>query len=659
MMLRALIAIVSVGLAGSALAKSSYPDWLEECLENKSVIDRFEEEADALCLLDESEIEYEGRGVVSQKVRRAFHIYDRDGRENARIAIQMSDGRKLDGFSAWIIYKSGKIERYKKNDLVEIALDRDKLRSDSYQLQLDRSESMREETVFAFEYETSKKTVFLDGAWRFNMGVPVVLSRLSLTLRKGWELRSSVFNSDFSEYSNEGYVHRWEGRNIPAVEIEESQPFSSLMTGNLYYTVHPDSKEMSRYPYAIFSNWNDVARYVDASQDERILTNEALVAKTEEITAGKESQWEKISEICSYAQSINYLANSIDLYNGGGMTPQFAEETFEKHYGDCKDMTALARAMLSCIGIESFAVTAQIGSDSWVYDEWASPAAFNHCILGVRVSDDAPDCSGVFEHPKHGRMLIFDPTTKNSSPGVLPYYLKGRKILVCSEKDDALLALPEMLPEENRVKREVTATINLGGNLNAELVQECYGGAAESLRGLYRSLKRDDFESFLRAWIANGTRDAQIDSWSCEDFFEENRFELTLSFTARRYGRLMNQGEMMLFSPVLMSRLQWVPPVDDDRKTPYLLSPHRTEETIRISIPENYMLDSSSNRKELESEFGRYSMNVSFTDGVLEADRLSVLERSVVPVENYGQLVDYFEQKSRAESSKVVFKQKG
>ncbi|MDQ8187066.1 DUF3857 domain-containing protein [Pelagicoccus sp. SDUM812002] len=654
-----IIVALSVVLAAQCAAKSNYPGWLADSIDQPQLIEKYSEDHDAFALRDESEVEYRGRGQVVEKVRRAFHVYDRDGREYASIGIPLSSGAKLKSFDGWIIYASGKIERLKKSDLVEIAVDRAMLKSDSVLLQLDRSESMREGTVFAYEYEVSRSQVFLQSGWCFHLQIPVGLSRFSATLPSGWKMQSHLFGADFATSRTQGDTYIWEARDLDAVEVEEFQPFRSLITGNLVYSIYPDEKEISRFPYVVFKDWSAVAQHMDKVQSDRIEAGNDLRMKAEELAEGKSSRWDIVSEICTYAQSVNYLAVAIDLNKGGGYRPEDANKTFETHHGDCKDMTALARAMLKAVGIESYSVAAQIGEDSWVHDEWASPHAFNHCILAVPVGENAPELSGIVPHPVHGKLLVFDPTTKNAAPGILPYYLEGRKVLVCSPQDAGLLMLPNYGPDVNRVVRHVDAKIDELGDLSGTLKESNFGANAQILRGLYRNMKRDDFEALIRGWVARGTREAKIEEIECEDSFEENRFDLKVTFVAQRYARFMNKGEMLLFSPVFLSRIQWVPPVEEERKTPYTIAARHLEETLSIELPSGYLLDSFKKPPLLDTEFGSFSLDLEIESEKVEVSRQNSLRYTEVPVSGYGQVVDFYEQVARSESSKVVFRRDG
>src|SRR5919202_1263755 len=108
-------------------------------------------------------------------------------------------------------------------------------------------------------------------------------------------------------------------------------------------------------------------------------------------------------------QKVQYIAIQTGLGQGGGYRPHASTEVFAKSYGDCEDKANLMRAMLKADGIQSYLVAIYAGDPSYVREEWASPGQFNHCIIAVRVSDET-QAPTIVQHPKLGRLLIFDAT---------------------------------------------------------------------------------------------------------------------------------------------------------------------------------------------------------------------------------------------------------
>ncbi len=643
--------------SGNIFAKGSYPEWIAEAMKSTSAYGQLDEDASGLYLLNELSVAYEGRGMLEKSRRVAIHIRTRDARNYGSFG-EVIHGRsdKLRDFKAWIVYPSGKVESFRRKDLYEVALGSDQLYSDSKTINFDRSSSMRNGAIFAYEYTISRKTSFLQGVWDFQAELPVVSSRAVVEVPDKWRVDSRVFNSSDVRSTKNANRYVWEVRDLEALPDEPNQPFRSLLAATLCYSVVPDEQELKRYSYISFENWNDVANFALEAQKGKDEPDEAISAKSRELTATASSDWERIKAIGSYAQSVNYVAMSINLNSGGGYRPRPAPEVFEKHYGDCKDMTSLARAMLTSVGIDSYPVLAGIGGTSWVHDEWASPYVFDHCILAVPVGDEAPDVSGVVDHPKHGRIAIFDPTSKVAAFGVMPYYLRGRKVLVSSPWDDEMLSLPFASPEDDRVERECYVTLDESGALSGTITERNTGRYAQRLRHLRRSKSNEELEEFVELWIRRGVYEAEVERIECRDFFEENVFELVVEFSARRYARFMKNGELLFFRPVFLEQQEWVPPVDKERITPYVSRPLQLDERTVFVLPDGFILDSKNEEVSQLNQFADYDLDISVSGREVEVRRTRTIEYRVTPPEDYQMVIDFYEAVVRAESALLAFK---
>jgi Transglutaminase-like superfamily len=123
----------------------------------------------------------------------------------------------------------------------------------------------------------------------------------------------------------------------------------------------------------------------------------------------------------------------MNLARGGGHQPHLATEVFSKQYGDCKDKANLMKTMLRVAGIDSYMVAIYGGDRNHVHPEWASPEQFNHAIIAIKVPDDVA-LPSVINHPKLGRLLIFDPTESETPIGDLPEDEQGSYALICAGK---------------------------------------------------------------------------------------------------------------------------------------------------------------------------------------------------------------------------------
>ncbi|MEM9159844.1 MAG: DUF3857 domain-containing protein, partial [Verrucomicrobiota bacterium] len=333
-------------------AKGKLASWINQARDGREAYDRFDDDTQAIVLHSSSHKIYKGRGQIETRVREAIHLKTRDFRERFQAAIPLSnDSQRIVDFDAWIIYPSGKIETFRKKDLVMVAASQETLFSEAQIMILDRSYSARDDAIFAYEYTLAEKSVFLQTGWSFQDSLPTVYSQFSVSLPKDWSAKSYEMNSPNIESRARGTTYTWTSQNLPGVKDEPSRPPASQLYASIGVTIEPSEKDLKYEKSGIFSSWNDVAVYGDYVQQDRVAANEAILAKAKELVAGKNTQWEKVKAICEYTQSLNYVAVEMDLNSGGGYKPHKATQVFERHYGDCKDMTVLTRSLLNCVGI--------------------------------------------------------------------------------------------------------------------------------------------------------------------------------------------------------------------------------------------------------------------------------------------------------------------
>ena len=649
--------LLALGLETGAWAKSTIPDWAQEAIGRKeAAYAATDPESEAIILLDENERVYGASGDVDVSQRYVAHIRNRDGRDHAKAVIHLlNSSQKVKLFRAWIIYPSGRVETFGKVDTFEVANDRDSLFSESITMVLDRSSSVRDDTVFAFECKKSEKTIFSQDIWYFQSSIPCSVSRLSVTVPKGWSAQGTIINDAGIEHRRSGESFVWEGLNLKAVKDEPQSPPSTLLFAQVGVTVRPSEAARSRSKYRFFETWADVSRFAFEMNDKGIAASEAMSRKAQELVAGKATQWERIRAICEYAQSVNYVAVSIDLDAGGGIEPHAAELVFERHYGDCKDMTILARSLLKEAGIESYPIVARIGEDAFVHREWPSPFQFNHCIVGVKV-EDATNQPSVVDHPQLGRIMVFDPTQRYTPVGQLPASLHGSRVLVGHPSlSGDLLELPWPAPLENKIQRTVHVSIDANGDMQGTVKEVGTGAFADYFRSLARLKKDEDLRKSFQHWIASGTRDATVQGVTGQDFAGEGRFEFEIEFRSSRYARSVGH-DLLVFSPIFLGRYEWVPPVEEKRVSDYVSSPWSMDEEVVFQIPEGYALEALGKTFDQEKTFVTYGLFSEAADSSVVVRRMieSKLER--IPVERYGELVEAYEGMTRAESAPIMLK---
>lgn len=629
------------------------PAWVEGTRKGASEYDRFSGENSAMVLLSDHVHEYDSRGVQSSTVRRVIHFDSKEERSYGQASIYLSSSKtKLVSFSAWLVYPSGKVESFGKRDLVKVAANMDQLYSESSYMILDRSASIRSDTIFAYEYEVVVDSSILEDYHFFQESIPVIRSRYELEIPKDWSVNAVPLNCEKLTHEGDGSKFVWEMSNLDPVKDEPSRPPLFAISAMLGISVYPESEDARRNKLEVFDSWSTVARYLQHSQVEQMSATSEMSEKVEALVAGKATDWERIEAICEYAQSVNYVAVSMNLAKGGGYVPRPASFVFEKHYGDCKDMTVLARSMLKVAGYNAYPVTARIGNEEYVNDIWPSPVQFNHCILAV----DAPasvDKPAIVEHPQYGRLLFFDPTAKFTRVGELPSSLQDTSVLVGSDWSTQLVRLPLNAPSENLTERDISLTLSLDGTITGRIVEKSIGVGADYMRALSRKLSGTELEERLQAWIAMGTREAKVSNIKITEHAEENLIILELDFEAPYYARRLGDSKLII-RPIFLARREWVPPTKEERTTDFQFGPWSLEETIRVEFPENYAVESIRDSFSEETDFYSYSLKAEYSGNTLSIRRDRTSRNARVSKDEYSRIVSFFENMTRMESAPVV-----
>lgn len=643
------LALCSSILMTTLMGKTKPPEWLGDLagFEDESMA----EDHGAVVLVDESEYDYFEKGVAKSSTRKAIKFFDKKERDRADIGIVFEDGHsEVTHFRAWLIDSSGKVYKYQKKDTFDVATGGSNLHSTQMQKVLVLSDSIKDGSVVAYEYKLKKQTVFSQIHWTLNQSIPVLNSVVTVVPPKGWIAECSRINGAEAEEKRLGDAYVWSAKDLDAVEFEERGLPPAAVGPWLGINLQP-LEGSERSVLKSYSDWASVATEDALVNDEQIVPNDAIRAKTKELCENVSGEWETLEAIGEFAQSVNYVSIATDLSLGGGYKPFTAAEVLERHYGDCKDKTALARSLFKCLDIESYAVSCDSGYKSWVDPAWPSLSQFNHCIVAISVSDEV-DSPAVMEHETLGRLLLFDPTSQNTPFGLLPSTLYGTKVLIASDKVDGLTDAPRCVPEDNLVSRSLSLKLYVDGVITGQVKEISNGVKAVSERALYRGDTETEYGKRLRRWVSEGAT-ATVDAFTFEDDFEANETSLEVDFVLPNFARSM-RGKFLVFKPFLLGVTQEPSVSVEDRTQPYRFYPRLVKESIEIEIPDGFEVDDMSKPVELETDFARYEARYEEKDGALHCVRTIQMEDTMVSVERYAEVVDFFDAVAKFEQAPVL-----
>jgi len=384
----------------------------------------------------------------------------------------------------------------------------------------------------------------------------------------------------------------------------------------------------------------------------QVVLNDQLAIKARELTAGSKTELEKIRAIATYVQNLQYISIDIGVGRGNGIRPRPSDLVLSRGYGDCKDKANLMRALLRVLKIEAFPVAIYSGDPTFVREEWASPGQFNHCIIAVRVSD-ATAAATVLEHPKLGRLLIFDATDPFTPVGDLPDEQQGSLALIMAGDQGGLVRMPLVPSELNTWKRDVEATLTSDGNISGKIREDARGQQSRYARALFRSLPVSEFSKMIEAWLSRGATAATLEKLTPTDHHSDARFQLDVEFAAPRYGQLM-QGRLLVFKPAIVSRANSIYLTERSRLHPVLLEEDSFNERSVFSLPAGFSVDEMPDPVSIDTPFGTYSAKYEIKDGRLHYSRSMSTKRVTVSVDKYGGVRDFFTKIRDSEQAPVV-----
>jgi hypothetical protein len=401
-----------------------------------------------------------------------------------------------------------------------------------------------------------------------------------------------------------------------------------------------------------FADWLEVSKFASSLHDPQVVIDDAVAAKTRDLTANAKTELEIIQAIGTYVQNLQYISIDIGLGFGNGMKPRPSNTVLNRGYGDCKDKANLMRAMLRIMKIDAYPVIIYSGDPNYVRKEWASPSQFNHCIIAIRVS---PATKGptIIENAKLGRLLIFDATDQYTPVGDLPDYLQGSLALIAAGDSGDLVGMPVTPPDFNAWNRETEINLANDGSIKGVIHERVSGQESRPARTMLRSLSNNDFSRNIEKWLTRGATAAKLDKLTPKDRQADSAFDMDVEFSAPAYGQVM-RDRLLVFKPAVVSRTNSIYLTEKERKHPVMLESNSFREKATFNLPAGFIVDEVPNAVSLQTAFGKYATTYEVKDGKLIFTRSLTMSRSMVAVERYKDVRDFFTSMLNAEQSPVV-----
>ncbi len=198
-----------------------------------------------------------------------------------------------------------------------------------------------------------------------------------------------------------------------------------------------------------FQSWDEVGQWYADLQRERVVPDEKIKIKAEEVIKGRATEKDRVTALYEYvAKNFRYVSLSLGQ---GRYQPHAATAVMANQYGDCKDKHTLLASMLAATGLRAYPVL--INSARKLDVDIPSPGQFDHVISAIPVGQET---------------LWADTTAEVAPMGLLNPRLRNKQALMIPIAGAARLettpAEPPFLSSESVT---VDGTVNELGKLSA------------------------------------------------------------------------------------------------------------------------------------------------------------------------------------------------
>jgi hypothetical protein len=490
--------------------------------------------------------------------------------------------------------------------------------------------------IVGYELEQEVRPYVIQDVWAFqHQNIPVREAKYTLQLPSGWEYKAAWLNHAQVAPAGASGQWSWSVSDVKAIKPEDDMPPWPGVAGQMIVSLFPPGGAGNRG----FENWADMARWTDNLARGRLTASPEIKQKVADLTKSDPSPLEKMRNLARFMQKeIRYVAIQLGI---GGWQPHPAPDVFTHKFGDCKDKATLLSTMLQEIGIESHyllinttrgAVTPETPATRW----------FNHVILAIKLPQGVNDATLVatFDHPKFGKMLIFDPTDEWTPFGQLRGELQANYAVLVAGDGGELLKLPQLPATLNGLSRTAKLSLTTTGMLSGDFVEQRNGDSGTRQRAALKSVSKDlDRIKFIETLLSHSLSTFQITKATITNLNQPDQpFQYQYSLVAQNYAK--SAGNLLLVRPrVVGTNSSSLLETKEPRSYPVEFEgPYKNSDTIEIALPSGYEVDDLPPPINADYSFASYHSKTEAVGNAIKYTRTFEIKELSVPVSKVDDL---------------------
>lgn len=627
---------------------ASVPDWVRALAQQPAK--HYSDDVDAVKLLDEAQTTVKDNGEFVTQARIVYRILRPEGKGVAKLALGFDNETKINYLHGWSVTAKGQEYEAKEKDALEMSV------SSYGEIYSDDKEKVLllpgadVGTVVAFEFEHKSRPYLFQDEWIIQSEIPVEKSRYILQLPPSWEYRADWVNHPEVPPAISGNTYTWELNDVPRIEKEYHRPPTMALASRIIITFFSE-----RIKNQTYKTWKEFgAWYAQLAAGTRA-SSPALEQKVQELAPSTLPLLDRIKALARFAQhDIRYVAIEIGI---GGLRPHLASDIFAHRYGDCKDKATVLATMLAQIGVKSFYMP--IHDKRGIFTKNSPPfVGFNHVILAIQLPDGSfnQSFSALYEHPRLGHLLIFDPTNEWVPFGQLPYYEQDNYALLVTDDGGEFIHLPVGSPELNELKLNAKLKLMPDGSLQGQIEEVFSGYQAMMERAYLQEETQRDRKRMIEHFLGSNVGNFQLDGLEIVNEAEIDKdLILKYKFTADHYAK--SAGPLLLVRPRVVGESAGYFDATKPRHYPYeFRAPFVQSDTVEITLPEGFKVDELPDPADAHLPFAQYVSKTESSGNVLKYTREYKMTTTLVPVDSFKQLQVLFSQIINDEKSMAVLK---
>lgn len=456
----------------------------------------------------------------------------------------------------------------------------------------------------------------MPGEWydeeSFWSGVPIIEKRYTVRIPRDKPLQYAVYNGQVTtslRYEGDLAVYSFSKRDIPVFRGEGWM----VATGDVE----------CKLVLATVESWPTKSKWFFKNNEPSLIADEDIKATTAELVKNCKSDAEKITTLNHWvAENIRYIGTSRGACEG--YTVHDVKETFRDRGGVCKDKAAMLVGMLRTIGIESYVVMTEAGSE--VYPVPADQ--FNHCVAAVRQKD--------------GGLALLDPTWMPRSRDDWSKFAPLQHVVYGVPEGRELDRSPYYPPEDNTVTWKLDSELTADGTLRGKWNLTAVGGPETSLRrSLHGRAPGERERAFEEAFAKLGPQVKLVSAKAMEPTDFSGPITLDAAFEAERFALGSSRrivalaGLRQVFGETANGDISTGMAAGETRKYPLKFRATRRlviEETLKL--PKGWTVEKLPEAQKLDGPAAALSFDIEKKDGAVSYRcQVDLKTNKVLPVD--------------------------